>query len=563
MTLNYLSKFLNNYIIGYIILSLIIFKDTVIYANLANLTSNDPFPLFSSVYPYSYLTAKQKANLSFFDYDYPPTSFRASVSGYRQFANYARDCDGNAINIGDNPNGRWNMLGLFYDPILRYKLFNLLKLTFLPLPLGSCTQILPLDDNNIVNNNNTFCLITDPDLSDPNQEFGFFTIPAIYRKYGLRFETEFLILDRCFYSVGLKFQIGVANVKQMALRFDDLTCQSIGTTCPAFSGSPTPNTCTQPAPAIPVVVNPKFTNTDDTAIVVPPCLTSDGPVATSPCVPQKQTFKPCCNQKLCLTFPADAKRIVIEYIMRQRQLIDKYLGINSLKYDHVGMEDFRIYLFWRRVFVINQESELYPRLLFTPFVEAGAALPLDTQFTTNKFFGIPVGNNSHVSTGATFGGTLDFLDVIDFIFQVGFTKFFSREYCNYRLPTHEKESGIYPYTADIKRTPGTTWFTGFGFNAYRFIDNLSLWLEYLIVKHRQDDIHVCKSYIPTTSIYYNQGFLVKEYEAQTRWGSQFVNVGFNYDLADDFSLGFLWQVASRERNAFRPTTVMGTISFIY
>ncbi len=407
MALNYLLKSILN-----IVLSIIfIFYNIEIYANLANWTRNDPFPLFSTIYPYSYLTRKQKTNLAFFDYDYPPTNFRASISGYRQYASFARDCDGDVINLGDSHKGRWNMLGLFYDPILRDKLFKLLGIT---------SDIL---DNNTVcnvqdNRKNCFCLVTDPTLSDPNKEFGFFSIPALYRKYGLRFESEFFLIDRCFYSVGIKVQFGVADIKQAPFSFEDFTCQALGVACPAsnasiHTGGDSP--CPTPKPAIPPVVNPEFSiqtteGVSTTAPNVPPCLTDYGPVSTTSCVFLPQTFTPCCDSTLCLSFSAECKAKVIENIMRQRRLITKYLGINTLKYDHVGLEDARIYVFWRHIFVINEEDERYPRLVFTPFAEAGAAMPLDVQFDTNKFFGLPIGNNSHLSTGANFGCTLDFLD---------------------------------------------------------------------------------------------------------------------------------------------------------
>ncbi len=557
MTLRFISK---NYIIIFLHLAVILINIDI-HANLANMTRNDPFPLYSSVYPYSYLTTKQKVNLMLFDYTYPATKMRLSVSGYRQFANYARDKNGNAVNIGDVPNGPWNMLGLFYDPVLRDKLFTVLDIQSTLLPSYVCNA-------DVASNTQCYCLITDPRFSDPNKEFGFFTIPAIYRKYGLRFENEILLIDSCFYAIGLKFQFGVADVKQMPYYFSDLTCQALGIACPATcitstSGSCTAidtSTCTLPAPQEPPIVNPVFIPDTET---IPPCPTAQGPVTPNDCVPVTQRFEPCCNNTLCLSYTPECKKLVIEYIMRQKEQITRFLGIDPLRYNHIGVEDFRVSLFWRHVFVVNEESEKYPRLLFTPFLEAGAALPLDKQVKSNHFFGLPVGNNSHLSTGVTFGGTLDFLDTVDFIFQVGFTKFFERDYCNFRLPTHKKESGIYPYTADIKRTPGTTWFTGFGFDAYRFIDNLSVWVEYLIVKHREDHIKVCKSYIPSTSIYYNQGFLTKYYETKTKWSSQLINAGFNYDLSPTFSIGLLWQVAIKQRNAFKANMVLGSLNLIF
>ena len=94
----------------------LIFFDTL--AEFPNLTRNDQYPIFSSVYPYSFLSTRQKANLMRFDYSYVPERFRISVSGYRQYARRAKNSERNTINVGDI-NGRWNMLGPFYDPMLQ------------------------------------------------------------------------------------------------------------------------------------------------------------------------------------------------------------------------------------------------------------------------------------------------------------------------------------------------------------------------------------------------------------------------------------------------------------
>lgn len=236
------------YLLLFLIAILFVYKKPI--QALANLTYNDPYPYFSSIFPYTYLTERQKAQLMQFEYAYPVSRFRLNVSAYRQAATFGRDRERDAVNLGDLPNGRWNMLSFFWDPVLAQQLFNVLNINFMPLTFD-CNPT--MDPENCIPTStldNCFCIITQPDKSDPNQEFGFFTIPMLYRKFGVRFESELLLFDSCFYSIGLRVQTGVANITQRVLSFTDLTCQALGIACPTATPGATTST-TAPSPQAP------------------------------------------------------------------------------------------------------------------------------------------------------------------------------------------------------------------------------------------------------------------------------------------------------------------------
>jgi len=535
----------------YLLIALAVCTHFAAHAELPNLTRNDQYPIFSSVYPYSFLATRQKAQLMRFDYTYVPARFRISVSGYRQFANMARDSERNAINIGDI-NGRWNMLGLFYDPKMQATLFDALGLTLADVPPAPAPP-----DISCIN------LITDPKYVDPNQEFGFFTIPTLYRKYGVRFESEILLIDRCYYAVGLRAQWGLADVRQSVCEFDDLTCQALGISCPANPTGLAATANNQPSPATFTGITPPYTNPYSTTDAMPCPANSPQPLCGNNCVEPLQKFTPCASQQLCLSFGADCKQFVIQNIMKQTPLIARILGLDINNYHKVGVDDLRLLLFWRHIYIINEDDERYPRVLFMPFAEAGVGIPMERAQPTNKPFAVPIGNNNHTYVGGTAGYTIDFLDTIDVSFSGGFSYFFPHERCNVRLPTDEAESGIFPYTADIDVRPGPTWYFNVGMHAWHFLDLLSVWAEYCIVSHAQDKIHICRSFIPAGSKYEKTGFLVERAETLSKWEVHVVNVGFNYDLSDNFSWGAFFQIPIKQRNAYRQGTVMGTISFVY
>lgn len=505
-------------------------------------TQNDPYPFFSSYSPYSFLTARQKANLMRFDYTYAENRFRVSASGFVQHANCGKNSEWNTVNLGDL-NGRWNMLGLFYDPKLRDVLFEGLGIRN-PTLDATCAS-----------------LIQDPRFVDTNKEFGFFSIPLHYRKHGVRFEAEMLLIDRCFYGVGLRIQGGIADIRQTVKAFEDFTCQALGKACPAAPrgvGSETAGP--DPQTVAPSGITPPFVNpTAAPAIGDPLC----PPLRRQECIPQEQPFEPCDSQTLCLSFPAECKQFVIENIMNQRDRIAKILDLDICNYHKTGLDDLYISLYWRHLYIMNEDNEYYPRVNFMPFAEGGVGIPMFKEERTNQLFAVPFGSNRHASIIGRAGFTIDFPDTIDLNVSGGFSYFVKRDYCNYRMPTNWAESGIFPYAADVSLRPGPTWYGTIGMNAYHFLDNLSFWGEYCIVSHGEDSIKVCRSLIPEDSIYFATGFDVKRAECFSKWESHFLNLGFNYDLTDNFSIGLLLQVPVRQRNAYKSHTVLGSIHFVY
>lgn len=525
---------------------------------LANLTRNDPYPLFSSVYPYSLLSKKQVVRLENYDYTYEVDRFRLSLSGYAQFADRAKNLNLDTVALGDIKNGRFNMLALFYDPPLKDHLFPLLGINHI-IDCNSATP--PIDCcQEKFTGAEPFCecikTITEPKKIDPRREFGFFSIPVLYRKDGIRIESLLLLVERCFYSIGLRFQTGLANIRQDPVQFNDLTYQALGVTAPAFSGGDSPFTgTTEPPPATVTGVVPPYIN----PYTVPPC----NPVGQRNCIATAQQFQPIADQAQIFSYDANCKKLVIENIMKQSNRISSVFGLDFNSYNHVGMEDARIELFWRHLVPVNENSLVYPRLTVIPFAIVGVALPLEKPISPYKVFAVPIGNNGHVSAGVSGGFTFNYLDTVDLTATAGFTHFFKKNYCNYRLPTEVKESGIFPYTADITMSPGTTLDFGLSINSYNFIDNFDVWFEYLFVNHQKNKVDICKSFIPVTSKYFKDGFLIKEYEDHTQWQSQLFNLGFNYNLSPNLRIGFFLQLPLLERNAYHSTTAMGTISFVY
>ena len=122
--------------------------------------------------------------------------------------------------------------------------------------------------------------------------------------------------------------------------------------------------------------------------------------------------------------------------MNQREKIADILGLDICNYHKMGLDDLRASLFYRHIFIINEDNEQYPRVLFMPFAELGGSIPMTKGIDPNDMFAVPFGNNHFKSVGGKAGFTIDFLDTIDLTFDAGFSYFFKRDIGNFLLLTN-------------------------------------------------------------------------------------------------------------------------------
>lgn len=462
----------------------------------SNRTSNDPYPVYTALYPYTFLTTNYRNYLRGWEADWKQERFAFSVSPFRQAATCGRNTDGNRAELGDLL-GRWNMLALFYpnptgtDPlVVQQTLLNALSLT----PDSLATEC------NVGSNTGVTLsgLISTPSRRDVQEQFGFFAVPIKYRKWGVRFETEFYL----GYDIGLKIQTGVCDIIQTT-SFVDKTCEALGRACQVGACSPT-----------------------------------------------------CCEID---SFGCACKRAVMLQIMGQVDTVADVLDLGVKNYNKRCAEDTRFSLYWRRIFPINQDREGWPYFLMMPFVAFEAIAPTGNEVNPNCLFALPGGNNGHTGLGFGAGLNFDFVETIEIGVQASMTEWLPRRYCSYPIPVNNYQQGILPYKADLTLRPAANWTFSALMNAYHFLDRLSVWAQWVAVYHGKDcftDIFVH----PFGSS--NQTPPEPDLDRMTcwsRWSSHMVNVGLTYDISPNIALGFLWQTPVAQRNAYRSTTLMGSL----
>ena len=195
---------------------------------------------------------------------------------------------------------------------------------------------------------------------------------------------------------------------------------------------------------------------------------------------------------------------------------------------------------------------------------AEGSYPAAKKVDRTKAFALPLGNDGHATAGCRVGFDIDFKETIAIGLEAGFTHFFERDVTKVRIPTHEKQSGIFPWsTPTAKIQPGNNGHFGAGFHAYRFLDRLSFTFLYLYLSHQRDELTIPDTADAPFDTPERREFSENLFNKMTDFVSQMINAGFNYEISPNMTLGLLVQAPVSQRNAFRSTTIMGMFQLVF
>jgi len=463
----------------------------------SNRTNNDPYPVYTALYPYTFLTTNVR------DYYIGEVAnrcqerFTFSISPFRQSASMGRDIQGRHAQLGDL-RGPWNMIALFYP--------GSNGSTAVQQALQAALGITQADLNTVCTTNQnapTFGDMFTPTRADVTQQFGFFSVPIQYRKWGVRLEAE------CYLGAnfGFKVEAGVSDLIQTA-SFYDLTCGATGRQCAIACSDPT---------------------------------------------------TPCCDID---QIGCSCKRLLMLKVMDQLDVIARTLNLNIKNFNHRGMEDMILSLYWRRVFPVNQEREDWPYFLLMPFFALEFCVPTGERVGPNCLFAIPNGNNRHAGVGFSAGFNFDFAETIEIGIQASMTEYFHKCYADIPVPVSTFQSGMFPYKANLRMKPGTNWTFSALIHAHHFLDRLSIYAQWVAINHNKDHFSdvVVKPFAPGET---PPAALIGKMSNESQWHVQVVNVGATYDISPNIALGLLWQAPTSRKNAYRSTTILGSIIFTW
>ena len=246
-----------------------------------------------------------------------------------------------------------------------------------------------------------------------------------------------------------------------------------------------------------------------------------------------------------------SKAQVEQFLTQKFKLIANELGVSIADFDKTSIEEVRFNAYWRHAYEMNLDKYSWPHFLLMPFFELSGSVSPGYKRDTNWLFSVPFGNDGHNAVGFRTGISFDFVETIEFACEVGATHFAGRTVPCMRIPNSLAQKTLFPFTTDAHVSPGHNWHFGAKLSAYHFLDNLSVYFEYVMVDHGHDSIRI-KNCDPA--------FTPRGIERVTAWKTKIANIGFNYDISPNIALGFFWQAPLSQRNTYRSSTVMGSFN---
>lgn len=336
--------------------------------------------------------------------------------------------------------------------------------------------------------------LDDPSHTDIKNQLGHFSIEGTYRKVGIRGQFQGRILNDFVFTV----KGGVADMRYAVSSFTDAAT------------SPTTN-----LPAGVAVASQDYYGT---------AAATAGNITTD-------------------------KTTIETNLMDIRDQIFTQMGLDGKSWSDAGAEDIDASLTWRHHFHTNQttQDENWDEFICTPHFTVGGVLGTGKEKDQSKALSLAFGNNGHNAVYVSGGMNIDFYDTVEFGFQAGGTHFFNRKINGMFIPTHEEQTGIFPYKTDVNYDPGMTFNFSVSMNAFHYSDKLSFYAQYLFTNHTKDTI---------TLVTADTAFKPEVLENVTGWTVQALNFGLNIDLTPSMTLGVAWQAPLIQRGAFTTNTVL-------
>jgi len=471
---------------------------------ITTLNNTDPAPMYTSAYPYSYLYQNEKEYLKERTNNWQPQYFNFTVSPFYQRASIGTNINSRRAELGDLA-GRWNMIALLP--------FNNVPPTDLPAGYKFPAEFNTIETNLLKCISSIFtntAVQPEPDdlktipgllsLQTADELFGFFSVPIKYRKAGVRLDTSFRFRD-----IGVAIQAGFADISQTATFLDQTICRPTTTGC------------------------------------ISTCPTTTNPIVSC--------FNPFSSNKVTNTQWSQIINCVHTQLMDKLHNIAKAANINLCNFNKTSIEDVHIEAFWRHAFMTNPggKGECWTPFLFVPFASIGVSIGTGAQKDPNQPLSVAFGNNGHNALRFNAGFTFDFYETVEIGMHAGITHFTKKRFNGYRVPNNMFQSGLFPFTADVEIQPGNTWHVGLVMNAFHFMDCLSAYVEYLFVVHDKDKLCLLTG---------DNAFFPCVLECRSPWKSQLFNVGINYDISPNFTLGAAVQLPLARQNAYKVTTFM-------
>lgn len=239
------------------------------------------------------------------------------------------------------------------------------------------------------------------------------------------------------------------------------------------------------------------------------------------------------------------------------------LGLTLKNYSLQSLEDLYVnFVAGQPIDLTDRDGDLQGQLF--PFISGGVWAPTSKSYEKaegSKFaLYIPIGNEGHFGYSGSFGVSLNWKGMFCATCGGGATIFNEISIKDFRMPNHVYQRGLYPFTIDVKRKKGKTFFGYASLKSISFEDGVSVYADLVYTTHAQDEITLNSSYSEKNNIFASAK---SHFEDQTSWSSTDFILGFDFSYFENFR--FAGGVVTNFNGVFVPRmkTLFGDLTFIF
>lgn len=241
-----------------------------------------------------------------------------------------------------------------------------------------------------------------------------------------------------------------------------------------------------------------------------------------------------------------------------RETVATALSIDLNEYRKTDLEDLHVQAYWDIPFDLK-DKEGDVAVTMVPHLAVGAWIPVAKAVDVDKIFASPLGNDGFWSMTADGALTFDFAQSIQMSLGGGVvvseTKTVSQ-----RMPNDSHQSGLYPWKTQVSKQPGTTWYMNASFKSDDFTGGLSFYFDYIFTQHLKDSLSILDSNTDRKTEF-NKA--LDKAVQESAWRSQQWQAGLSCKVTDRLAFGFAVQSHITGVRVYRPTTVLGSMTFTF
>ena len=240
---------------------------------------------------------------------------------------------------------------------------------------------------------------------------------------------------------------------------------------------------------------------------------------------------------------------------RFKKIIQDELGIDVSDYGKTCLEDTHIETYFNIPIKLKDKDGDHV-MSFIPIFSIGVWAPTGEKKKEDYWFSLATGNDGY--TGLTLQGSLnmDFPGTVQLAFGLGGAFFNRRELKNVHFPSNDYQYGIYPWTIDIKKRPGVTWYANASFKAGEFLDGLSFYFDFIHTQHEKDSVTFQEE---RKDEYGDDLFDMEKYRNESSWNNLNIFCGLEYKIVPGLEIGASFQSVLSGTRVYRTTTLLGTV----